>query len=99
GSPSLVSRGSDGSQARRRAGRPDTEDDADHEAEEGCGGHGRRGEDEAPAGDTADAGRDDKADEDADEAAQQGQRQCFDEELAEDVPAPGAERLADAVLA
>ena len=56
-------------------------------------------EDEAPAGDPADDGRHDEADQDADQAADERQRQGLDEELAEDVAALGAERLADADLA
>ena len=56
-------------------------------------------EDEAPAGELADHGRDGEADDDADEAAEERQGQRLDEELGEDVAAARADRLADADLA
>src|SRR5207342_3847941 len=68
---SFVAQGADGVEAGGLACRPDAEHDPDREAEQDGRDDGHGVEDEAPAGELADARRDDEAEDDADEAAEE----------------------------
>src|SRR5450759_1835256 len=92
---SFVAEGDDRIETGRLAGRPDPEHDPDGKAEKDGYKRGDRIEDEAPAGERPDQGREGHPKHDSDEAAEERQDEGLDQELGEDVPTTRPDRLAD----